>query len=122
MQLLELNWKGNYLVHNLGIHSSHVFASRSTSFLHSVLEATGGRGVNIVQNSLAGPLLHASWACVAPFGRMVESREAGLSPKRHAHSEAIYPKPCLSWCRPAPDNLENGVIYGKSVFRASDRH
>ena len=34
--------------------------------------ATGGQGVDIVLNSLSGELLHASWQCVRPFGKMIE--------------------------------------------------
>lgn len=33
---------------------------------------TENRGVDIVLNSLAGELLHASWQCVANFGKMIE--------------------------------------------------
>ena len=33
---------------------------------------TKGRGVDAVLNSLSGELLHASWRCVAPFGKMLE--------------------------------------------------
>lgn len=36
------------------------------------MHATAGRGVDIVLNSLSGNLLHASWQCVAKFGRMIE--------------------------------------------------
>lgn len=36
------------------------------------MKATNGRGVDIVLNSLAGELLHASWECVAQFGKMIE--------------------------------------------------
>lgn len=36
------------------------------------MKATGGRGVDVVLNSLSGELLHASWKCVAEFGRFVE--------------------------------------------------
>ena len=36
------------------------------------MQATGGKGVDIVLNSLSGELLHASWQCVAPFGKMIE--------------------------------------------------
>lgn len=36
------------------------------------MKATSGRGVDVVLNSLSGELLHASWKCVAEFGRMVE--------------------------------------------------
>lgn len=109
-------------MHKLGIPSSHVFDSRSTSFLQSVLEATGGRGVDIVLNSLAGPLLHASWACVAPFGKMVELGKRDfllngtLTLKPFIQNRAFHGVDLLQIF------LENGVIYDKSVFRASDRH
>ena len=36
------------------------------------MRATDGRGVDIVLNSLSGELLHASWKCVAEFGKLVE--------------------------------------------------
>jgi hypothetical protein len=36
------------------------------------MRETGGKGVDIVLNSLSGELLHASWKCVAKFGKMVE--------------------------------------------------
>ena len=36
------------------------------------MQATANRGVDIVLNSLSGELLHASWKCVAEFGKLVE--------------------------------------------------
>lgn len=36
------------------------------------MRMTNDRGVDLVLNSLAGELLHASWKCVAEFGTMVE--------------------------------------------------
>lgn len=36
------------------------------------MRETSGRGVDVVLNSLSGELLHASWRCVAPFGKMLE--------------------------------------------------
>ena len=36
------------------------------------MQVTKGRGVDIVLNSLSGELLHASWDCVAEFGKMIE--------------------------------------------------
>lgn len=50
----------------------HVFDSRSVGFREGVLAATGGRGVDVVLNSLTGLLLRESVACLAPFGRFVE--------------------------------------------------
>ncbi|GCB21870.1 polyketide synthase-nonribosomal peptide synthetase [Aspergillus awamori] len=41
-------------------------------FVDGVQQLTGGRGVDVVLNSLTGNLLHGSWRCVAAFGRFVE--------------------------------------------------
>lgn len=64
--------KVQYLVEELKIPRNHIFNSRNDSFLPDVMRATGGRGVDIVLNSLSGELLHASWKCVAEFGKLVE--------------------------------------------------
>ncbi|RAH64406.1 type I polyketide synthase [Aspergillus aculeatinus CBS 121060] len=64
--------KVEYLVRNCNIPRSHIFHSRNSSFVKDVMDATNGRGVDVVLNSLAGDLLHASWTCVAEFGVMVE--------------------------------------------------
>ncbi|KAH0559951.1 hypothetical protein GP486_003526 [Trichoglossum hirsutum] len=64
--------KVQYLMTTYGIPRSHIFNSRDTSFLPAVMAATGNRGVDIVLNSLTGELFHASWQCVAEFGKMVE--------------------------------------------------
>jgi len=54
------------------IPKGRIFHSRDLSFQRDVLQATNGRGVDVVLNSLSGELLHASWKCVAEFGCMVE--------------------------------------------------
>lgn len=64
--------KAQHLMHEHGIPRDRIFHSRDASFLPALLKATGGRGVDLVLNSLSGELLHASWDCVAEFGKMVE--------------------------------------------------
>jgi len=54
------------------IPRNHIFNSRNSSFLPDVMRETNGTGVDVVLNSLSGDLLHASWKCVAEFGKMVE--------------------------------------------------
>ena len=62
--------KQDYL-RSLGIN--HVFDSRSTDFGAQALAATGGRGVDVVLNSLTGPgFIEASLSCLAHGGRFVE--------------------------------------------------
>lgn len=55
-----------------GIPDDHIFSSRNASFTASILEATNGYGVDVVLNSLAGPLLQASFEVLATFGHLVE--------------------------------------------------
>ncbi|RDW83572.1 type I polyketide synthase [Aspergillus mulundensis] len=60
------------IMERYGIPADHIFSSRDASFAPGILKATGGRGVDVVLNSLAGPLLQESLNIVAPFGHFVE--------------------------------------------------
>ncbi len=64
--------KKQFLVRTFGIDPAKVFSSRDGSFLPGILQATNGKGVDVVLNSLTGDLLHASWRCCGMFGRFVE--------------------------------------------------
>ncbi|KAF7539879.1 hypothetical protein G7054_g1806 [Neopestalotiopsis clavispora] len=65
--------KRDYLVKELGVPESHIFSSRDDSFVQGIATATGGRGVDVILNSLVGDLMHCSWEdCLADFGRFVE--------------------------------------------------
>ena len=56
----------------------HVLDSRSTAFAAQILEATGGRGVDVVLNSLAGDVLEATFSVLATGGRFVEIGKRGI--------------------------------------------
>ena len=71
--------KKDYLVKTFGLNSAKIFNSRDSSFLPAILEATNGRGVDVVLNSLIGDLLHASWRCCAAFGRFIEIGKRDLT-------------------------------------------
>ncbi|HEV7709735.1 MAG TPA: type I polyketide synthase [Asanoa sp.] len=68
-----------------------VMDSRTLDFAAETLEATGGEGVDVVLNSLAGPAIRAGLSTLRPFGRFVElgvrdilaDRALGLAPMRH---------------------------------------
>ncbi|PYH85777.1 NAD(P)-binding protein [Aspergillus uvarum CBS 121591] len=53
-------------------HAAIQVAQMIGAKIYCVMEATNGRGVDVVLNSLPGDLLYASWTCVAEFGVMVE--------------------------------------------------
>nr|POE79484.1 fumagillin dodecapentaenoate synthase [Quercus suber] len=64
--------KRKFLTDNYGIPESHIFSSRDNKFAKCILEATNGRGVDVIVNSLVGDLLDESWRICADGGTMVE--------------------------------------------------
>lgn len=50
----------------------HVYSSRDDEFKDQVVNATDGRGVDVVVNSLSGHLLQQTWEVMAEGGRFVE--------------------------------------------------
>lgn len=57
-------------LHEWGVE--HVLPSRSLDFAQGVLEITGGRGVDVVLNSLSGDYIVKSLDVLAPYGRFIE--------------------------------------------------
>jgi acyl transferase domain-containing protein/NADPH:quinone reductase-like Zn-dependent oxidoreductase/NAD(P)-dependent dehydrogenase (short-subunit alcohol dehydrogenase family)/acyl carrier protein len=55
---------------SLGVR--HIMHSRKLDFSREVLASTGGKGVDVVLNSLAGPAIAAGLESLAPYGRFVE--------------------------------------------------
>jgi len=64
--------KRRFLESEFGIPRSRMFSSRSTAFAKEILAATGGRGVDVILNSLTGELLDETWRICADGGTMVE--------------------------------------------------
>ncbi|WP_108663613.1 type I polyketide synthase [Acuticoccus kandeliae] len=58
------------LLEQLG--ADEVFDSRSLTFADDAMKATGGEGVDVVLNSLAGEAMERSIATLKPFGRFLE--------------------------------------------------
>jgi len=71
--------KVQYLIDNFNIPRHHIFNSHDESFLADLMRETDGRGVDIVLNSVSGTLLHASWKCVAEFGKLIELGKRDLA-------------------------------------------
>ncbi len=57
-------------VRELGVQ--HVFDSRSLGFAEAIREATGGAGVDVVLNSLAGDAITESVSILSDYGRFIE--------------------------------------------------
>ncbi|KAJ0325028.1 hypothetical protein COL5a_007530 [Colletotrichum fioriniae] len=84
--------KRDFVMKRFGIPQDHIFSSRDTSFGTALMAATDGKGVDVVLNSLAGPLLKETWNCMARFGRFIEigkrdieaAKNLDMSPFRRA--------------------------------------
>ncbi len=84
-------WKRD-LLKAMGVE--HVLDSRSASFADAIEGATGGRGVDVVLNSLSGDLIDASFRVLADGGRFVEIGKRGIKDeawvkalgRRHAYT------------------------------------
>jgi acyl transferase domain-containing protein/NADPH:quinone reductase-like Zn-dependent oxidoreductase/NADP-dependent 3-hydroxy acid dehydrogenase YdfG/acyl carrier protein len=59
-------------VYPLGVDEAHLASSRNLEFASRLRDATGGRGVDVVLNALAGEFTDASLELLAPGGRFVE--------------------------------------------------
>jgi acyl transferase domain-containing protein/NADPH:quinone reductase-like Zn-dependent oxidoreductase/NAD(P)-dependent dehydrogenase (short-subunit alcohol dehydrogenase family)/acyl carrier protein len=57
---------------------SEVMSSRNADFKQEILASTGGRGVDVVLNSLTGELIDASFDVLARGGRFVEIGKRGI--------------------------------------------
>jgi acyl transferase domain-containing protein/acyl carrier protein len=95
------------LLESLGVR--HVMDSRSLAFVDEVMARTGGRGVDVVLNSLAGELMVRSLGLLAPYGRFLElgkrdlyeNRRVGLWPFRKGVSYLPVDLAGLALARPA---------------------
>lgn len=70
--------KVQYLMATFGLPRNRIFNSRDASFVEGIKRETGGQGVDLALNLLSGDLLHATWECIAEFGKMVEIGERDL--------------------------------------------
>ncbi|MCD2512437.1 type I polyketide synthase [Comamonas endophytica] len=50
----------------------HIYDSRSLAFSDEILAQTGGKGVDVVLNSLAGEAINRNFRVLKPFGRFLE--------------------------------------------------
>nr|ALQ32775.1 putative polyketide synthase [Fusarium babinda] len=64
--------KRDFLRDEFNIPEDHIYSSRTPEFRDGILAVAGGKGIDLVINSLSGNLLQQTWAVVADFGRFVE--------------------------------------------------
>ena len=69
----------------------HVLNSRTLEFAEDIMDITGGRGIDVVLNSLAGEAIDKNFSVLKPFGRFLElgkrdfleNTQIGLRPFRN---------------------------------------
>ncbi|KEZ39405.1 putative polyketide synthase protein [Scedosporium apiospermum] len=64
--------KKEHLISKFGVPESHIYYSRDASFVDALRHQTGNKGVDVVLNSLRGPVARESWRCLDKFGRYIE--------------------------------------------------
>ncbi|MBH5338517.1 SDR family NAD(P)-dependent oxidoreductase [Streptomyces pactum] len=71
----EAKWE---VVRGLGVPETHLASSRSLEFRERFLEVTGGRGADVVLNSLAGEYVDASLDLLPRGGRFLEMGKSDI--------------------------------------------
>ncbi|KAK8144539.1 hypothetical protein G3M48_005656 [Beauveria asiatica] len=61
-----------FIEKKFGIPAHHIVSNRHATFSQRILQLTGGAGVNVALNSLAGDAIQETLSVMAPFGRFVE--------------------------------------------------
>ncbi|KAI0552487.1 putative polyketide synthase [Xylaria curta] len=64
--------KREFLVNEQGVQGCHILSVHDPSFVDKINASTGGQGVDAIFNSFTGDVKHASWKCLARFGRFVD--------------------------------------------------
>ncbi|KAI0107024.1 hypothetical protein GGR51DRAFT_559712 [Nemania sp. FL0031] len=70
--------KRTLIMQRFGIPRDRIFYSRNLSFGRKIMNATNGRGIDVILNSLSGESLAESWRILAPLGRFVEIGKADI--------------------------------------------
>ena len=68
----------HHVLREMGLDATHIASSRDLDFEDRFRAATGGRGVDVVLNSLAHEFVDASLRLLAPGGRFVEMGKTDL--------------------------------------------
>jgi NADPH:quinone reductase-like Zn-dependent oxidoreductase/acyl carrier protein len=92
-----------------------VYSSRRADFAASLLEATGGRGVDVVVNSLSGEMIPESLKALAEDGRFMELGKRGIRPELDGRCRVLdwseeAAETIGGWLREVMADLGAGVI------------
>lgn len=122
--------KKELLMSTYAIPEDHIFYSRDTSFATGIKSATGGRGVDLILNSLSGDSLLASWNCLASYGRFVEIGKKDILDNARLPMLPFNKGVTFSafdgsiWMHERPEQAERGIraimnLFEQGVFRVA---
>ncbi len=94
------------LLQTLGVE--HVIDSRRGDFAETVMNLTGGKGVDVVLNALAAEAIPMGLSCLAEFGRFIEIG------KRDIYQNARIP------LRPLRNNASFHVVAMDAIFQGNE--
>lgn len=106
--------KRDFLIERYNIDPSHIFSSRDASFAPAIMAATNGKGVDVLLNCLAGPLLKAGWECMARFGRFIEIGKVDMQNGRSLDMTAFRRCVTISGV-----DILSLAAYSKEVYRGA---
>ncbi|MEU8827599.1 type I polyketide synthase [Streptomyces sp. NPDC048636] len=78
------------VLESMGVDAAHRASSRDVAFEDALREATGGRGVDVVLNSLAGEFIDASLRLLGEGGRFLEMGKTDIRDPEHDHPGVRY--------------------------------
>lgn len=110
-----------------GIPHDHIYSSRDAGFVEHIHRLTGGKGVDVVINSLSGNLLQESFNCMSQFGRFVEvgkrdleqNNRLGMFPFTRNVSFMAYD--LTIWAELRPEIVSRGLNKSIQLLEALDK-
>ncbi|MEU2879636.1 MDR/SDR family oxidoreductase, partial [Streptomyces sp. NPDC007070] len=100
-----------------GVPADRIGNSRDLSFAPAVRAATGGRGVDIVLNSLAGPFIDTSFELLVPGGRFVEMGKTDLRNAFRVRAEHGVHYRSFDLMEAGPDRIQEMLADLVALFR-----
>ncbi|MFF3755441.1 SDR family NAD(P)-dependent oxidoreductase, partial [Streptomyces sp. NPDC002018] len=84
----------------LGVADDHIASSRTTDFEAAFAEVTGGGGVDVILNALAGEFVDASLGLLSAGGRFLEMGKTDIREPAHLPDGVDYQAFDLGWVEP----------------------
>jgi NADPH:quinone reductase-like Zn-dependent oxidoreductase len=120
--------KRDFVCEKFGISPDHVYSSRDSSFVGGIKDCTGGTGVDVALNSLAGHLLQATFDCMAEFGRFVEigkkdlEHNSRLSMRTFMRNVSFQSVDLLAWERARGDEVHEALKHVMTLLEERKLH